>query len=73
MKHCMGQVKADGEWNRGDLYALPRSPDHCVVYGNEGPTLGLSYGPAFQKMTKITAGPQCNTAVASLLDHRLPR
>ncbi|KAI9748822.1 MAG: hypothetical protein M1835_001711 [Candelina submexicana] len=33
--------------------------------------LGLNYGPAFQKMTNMTAGPQCNTAVASLSDHRL--
>ncbi|KAL9010176.1 MAG: hypothetical protein Q9173_004864 [Seirophora scorigena] len=74
VRHCMGQVKAGGE-NPSELEeeisTLPREVPATAWYAAMK-FLGLNYGPAFQKMTDMTAGPQCNTAVASFSDHRLP-
>ena len=57
MKHCMCQVKADGD--------MSSEIEEICTLSCEVPTTawyaamkvpGLSYGPAFQKMTKTTAG-----------------
>ncbi|KAI9784710.1 MAG: hypothetical protein M1835_003513, partial [Candelina submexicana] len=72
MKHCIGQVKAGGEKTSEleEMSTLSHEVSTTAWYAAmKG--LGLNYGPAFQKMTNMTAGPQCNTAVASLSDHRL--
>ncbi|KAL8874314.1 MAG: hypothetical protein Q9198_006904, partial [Flavoplaca austrocitrina] len=71
MKHCTGQIKAGGEKSTEpeEISKLPREVQTIAWY-TAMKVLGLNYGSAFQRMTDISAGPRCNTAVASLSDHR---
>lgn len=71
MEHCIGQVKAGRE--------QPIEPENIVSLAREVPAaawysamkrVGLNYGPAFQGLTDITAGPNSRTSVASFSDRQ---
>lgn len=68
-KHCFGQVRAASDQHlpeQGrDITHLPRDVDPGYWYkALRG--IGLSYGPAFQGLGRISADPLHNTAVADL-------
>ncbi|KAL8836758.1 MAG: hypothetical protein Q9170_002787 [Blastenia crenularia] len=72
MEHCIGQVRAGREQSASyeSIETLPREVSTASWY-SAMKRVGLNYGPAFQGLTDITAGPDCGTSVASFSDrHR---
>ena len=68
-KHCMGQVRAGPEEANlaSQIGSLARKVPASAWYSSMKRT-GLNYGPSFQDLTDITAGPSDGTAVASISD-----
>lgn len=68
-KYCVGQVRAGREHpsQKEDTSSLPRDVPSSVWY-SAMKRLGLNYGPCFQGLTDISAGPSYGTSVASLYD-----
>lgn len=68
-KHCVGQVTAGKvhQIESEHISPLPREVPASAWY-SAMKRLGLNYGPAFQGLTDISAGPTCGTAVANLID-----
>lgn len=71
-KHCLGQVRAGREQSIQAETICPLSREvSATAWYSAMRRLGLNYGPSFQGLTDISAGPNCGTAVASLFDqHR---
>lgn len=68
-KHCIGQVRAGREQSIQAETISPLSREVSAgAWYSAMKRLGLNYGPSFQGLTNISAGPNCGTAVASLLD-----
>ena len=69
-KHCTGQARAGGgpqQWAEG-IEILPREVPVASWYAAMK-RLGLNYGPSFQGLTAISAGPNTGTSAATLSDH----
>lgn len=68
-KHCIGQVRAGREQSiqAENIGTLTREVPASAWY-SAMKRLGLNYGPSFQGLTDISAGPNCRTSVASLSD-----
>ncbi|KXX72797.1 Lovastatin diketide synthase LovF, partial [Madurella mycetomatis] len=68
-KHCFGQIRAASDQHplvQGrDITHLPRDVDPDYWY-KAMRAIGLSYGPAFQGLSRISADPLHNIAVADL-------
>ncbi|KAL8721427.1 MAG: hypothetical protein Q9225_001902 [Loekoesia sp. 1 TL-2023] len=72
MEHCIGQVRAGREQSvePENIATLPREIPAATWY-SAMKKVGLNYGPAFQGLTDISAGPNSRTSVASISDrHR---
>lgn len=68
-KHCIGQVRAGREQptEAETISTLSREVPASAWY-SAMKRIGLNYGPSFQGLTDISAGPNCGTSVASLFD-----
>lgn len=68
-KHFMGEVRAgqDQLIQAERIETLPREVPASAWYSTMK-RVGLNYGPAFQGLTDISAGPQCGASAASLVD-----
>lgn len=68
-KHCIGQVRAGREDSiqAESIRTLSREVSAPAWY-SAMKRIGLNYGPRFQGLTEISAGPNCGTSVASLFD-----
>ena len=68
-KHCVGQVRpgSDQSMEPANMESFARSVSASSWYAAMK-RLGLNYGPAFQGMKDITAGPGAGAAATSLTD-----
>lgn len=68
-KHCLGQVRAGRERSiqAETIGTLPREVPASAWY-SAMKRIGLNYGPSFQGLTNISAGPNCGISVASFFD-----
>lgn len=68
-RHCVGQVRAGPEQPSmvEHIDTLPRDVVASSWYAALK-RVGFNYGPCFQKLFDISAGPSCGTSVAGLVD-----